>query len=91
LRSTIDLDELREAGNAVMQRRCDGATVSVIENAFVLAAARRLMRPTDASPLGSIRSLAYFLPVIEEVLAFHVSQEYFDYLRHKLERITPSR
>jgi hypothetical protein len=57
----------------------------------VLAAARPLMRPTDASPLGSIRSLAYFLPVIEEVLALHVSQEYFDYLRHKLERITSSR
>ena len=41
----------------------------MIENAFVLAAARRLMRPTDALPLGTIRSLAYVLPVIEEVLA----------------------
>jgi hypothetical protein len=68
-----------------------GIPVSLIENAFVLAATRRLMRPADAPPLGSIRSLAYFLPVIEEVLALHVSQEYFDYLRHKLERITPSR
>ena len=45
-----------------------GVSVSVIENAFVLAAARRLMRPADAPPLGTIRSLAYFLPVIEEVL-----------------------
>jgi hypothetical protein len=68
-----------------------GIPVSLIENAFVLAATRRLMRPADAPPLGTIRSLAYFLPVIEEVLALHVSQEYFDYLRHKLERITPSR
>src|SRR5271169_2035035 len=59
-----------------------GISASVIENAFVLAATRRLMRPADAPPLGSIRSLAYFLPVIEEVLALHVSQEYFDYLRH---------
>jgi hypothetical protein len=68
-----------------------GISVSVIENAFVLAATRRLMRPANAPPLGSIRSLAYFLPVIEEVLGLRVSQEYFDYLRHKLERITPTR
>jgi len=68
-----------------------GISASVIKNAFVLAATRRLMRPTDAPPLSTIRSLAYFLPVIEEVLSLHVSQEYFDYLRHKLERITPSR
>jgi len=68
-----------------------GVCVSVIENAFVLAAARRLMRPTDAPPLGPIRSLAYFLPAIEEVLALHVSTDYFHYLRHKLERIVPIR
>ena len=35
-----------------------GISVSVIENAFVLAATRRLMRPADAPPLGPIRSLA---------------------------------
>ena len=46
-----------------------GVCASVIENAFVLAAARRLMRPTDSPPLGPIRSLAYFLPVIEERIA----------------------
>jgi hypothetical protein len=63
--------------------------VSVIENAFVLAATRRLMRPADAPPLCTIRSLAYFLPVIEEVLGLRVSPEYFHYLRHKLERIPP--
>ena len=66
-----------------------GVSVTVIENAFVLAATRRQMRPADAAPLGAIRSLAYFLPVIEEVLALHVSPEYFHYLRHKLERIAP--
>jgi hypothetical protein len=68
-----------------------GISVSVIENAFVLAATRRLMRPADAPPLGSIRSLAYFLPVIEEVLGLRVSPEYFHYLRNKLERIAPTR
>ena len=68
-----------------------GISVSVIENAFVLAATRRLMRPVNAPPLGSIRSLAYFLPVIEEVLGLRVNPDYFQYLRHKLERITPTR
>jgi len=63
-----------------------GVSVNVIENAFVLAATRRLVRPEDAPPLGTIRSLAYFLPVIEEVLALRVSPDYFRYLRHKLER-----
>jgi hypothetical protein len=63
-----------------------GLSVKVIENALVLAATRRMIRPTDAAPLGTIRSLAYFLPVIEEVLQLRVSPDYFDYLRHKLRR-----
>jgi hypothetical protein len=68
-----------------------GISVSVIENAFVLAAARRLMRPADALPLGTIRSLAYFLPVIEEVLGMRVSPEYFQHVRRKPERIASNR
>jgi hypothetical protein len=68
-----------------------GMAVTVIENAFVLAAARRLMRPADAPPLGTIRSLAYFLPVIEEVLDMRVSPEYFQHVRRKLERIARDR
>jgi hypothetical protein len=68
-----------------------GVSVSVIENAFVLAATRRLMRPAEAAPLGTIRSLAYFLPVIEEVLALRVSPEYFQYVRRKLDRIAQTR
>jgi hypothetical protein len=68
-----------------------GVAVSVIENAFVLAAARRLIRPADAPPLGTIRSLAYFLPVMEEVLAMRVSPDYFRYVRRKLEQIARNR
>ena len=68
-----------------------GLSVRVIENALVLAATRRLIRPPDAPPLGTIRSLAYFLPVIEEVLEIRVNPNYFDYLRHKVARIAPSR
>jgi hypothetical protein len=73
------------------QRYQRGISVSVIENAFVLAATRRLIRPADAPPLGTVRSLAYFLPVIEEVLGLRVSPDYFEYLRHKLERIASTR
>ena len=68
-----------------------GVSVRVIENAFVLATARRLMRLADAPPLGTIRSLAYFLPVIEEVLGLRVSPDYFQYLRQKLERVASTR
>ncbi len=58
---------------------------------WVLAAARRLIRRADAPPLGMVRSLAYFLPVIEEVLESRVSSDYFDYLRQKLARIGAAR
>jgi len=68
-----------------------GLSLKVIENALVLAATRRLVRPSDAPPLGTIRSLAYFLPVIEEVLASNVSPQYFEYLRYKLARTAPPR
>ena len=68
-----------------------GVPLEAVENAFVLAAARRLMRPADAPPLGTIRSLAYFLPVIEEVLGMRVSADYFQYVRRTLERIAHTR
>jgi hypothetical protein len=38
-----------------------GLSVKVIENALVLAATRRFIRPAGAPPLATIRSLAYFL------------------------------
>jgi hypothetical protein len=68
-----------------------GLSVVVIENALVLAATRRLVRPAGAPPLGAIRSLAYFLPVIEEVLESRVSPDYFHYLRRKLANLASVR
>lgn len=72
-----------------------GVPLRAIENALVLATARRLVRPVDAPPLGTIRSLAYFVPVIEEVLETKVGQDYFDYLRfrlpHWLSKTSPAR
>src|ERR1035437_142915 len=68
-----------------------GVPLEAVENAFVLAATRRMIRTADAAPLGTIRSLAYFSPVIEEVLQLQVSQEYFQYLRHKLQHAATAR
>src|SRR5580704_17660703 len=68
-----------------------GVPIEAVENAFVLAAARRLIRPVGAAPLGTIRSLAYFSPVIEEVLQLQVSQEYCQHLRYKVQRAATAR
>jgi hypothetical protein len=65
-----------------------GVPLEAVENALTLAAARRLARPADAPPLAIIRSLAYFSPVIEEVLTLPVSPEYFRYLRQRIATFT---
>ena len=67
-----------------------GVPVEAVENALTLAATRRLIRPADAPPLGTVRSLAYFVPVIEEVLDLKAGPDYYSYLRSKLPRLTPN-
>lgn len=64
-----------------------GVPLAAVENAFVLAAARRLARRPGAAPLGIVRSLAYFEPVIDEVLESTAGQAYYDYLRKRLPRL----
>lgn len=91
------LDAYRSTpGTAGVVRRADrvlaaqlhgrGVPFETVENAFVLAVSRRLVRPDGAAPLGTIRSLAHFSPVIDEVLETKVDRQYFDYLRHWLAR-----
>jgi hypothetical protein len=58
--------------------------LTVVETAFLLASARRICRPADALPLGPIRSLYYFLPIIEELLQNPVPDSYRAYLRSKV-------
>ena len=67
-----------------------GVPLHAVENALVLAAVRRLIRPADTPPLATVRSLAYFIPIIEEVLETDVGEEYFQYARQKLQRIRSS-
>ena len=68
-----------------------GVPLMDVENALILAAARRMIRPAGSPPLFTFRSLAYFLPVIEEVLSLRVSPSYFEHLRNKIEHLAQSR
>ena len=63
-----------------------GVPLPVVEAALLLASLRRI-RPPGAPPLPRIRSLAYFQPVIEELLENPVPEGYVQYLRVKLRHI----
>ena len=56
----------------------------VIYAAFVLAAARREIRPPDRPPHPAIRTLHYFVGAIDEVLETHPDDDYIDYLAAKI-------
>jgi len=61
-----------------------GIEVSIVEAALLLASVRRLARDMAAPALSPVRSLHYFLPVIEEIRITPLSTEYVGYLRQKL-------
>jgi hypothetical protein len=63
-----------------------GINLSTLEAAFVLAAARRCFRPPNAHPLAPIRSMHYFLPLIEEISANPPAPDYLAYLKSKIKR-----
>jgi len=60
-----------------------GVGINLIENAFVLAIARRTLRP-DAAQLEPIRCLQYFVPIVDELINEPPLPEYLDYLKNKL-------
>lgn len=64
-----------------------GVSATIVDNALILAASRRIFRPPDAVPLQPIRSLHYLLPVIDEVLQLRISQDYFRYLQFHIDRV----
>jgi len=55
--------------------------LALVEAALLLATARRNARSPTALPLGTIRSLSYFLPIIEELRQRPPTDGYLDYLR----------
>jgi hypothetical protein len=61
-----------------------GLPLDVVETALLLACLRRTVRPADVPPLPRIRSLAYFQPVVDELLENPAPGGYLQYLRLKL-------
>jgi hypothetical protein len=68
-----------------------GVALPVVESALLLASVRRLARPADVPALSPIRSLAYFQPVIEELLSTPAPETYVAYLRLKLQQLANSK
>ncbi len=68
-----------------------GIPLQLVESAMLLASLRRLVRPADLPPLPPIRSLAYFQPVIDELLVHPMPDNYLEYLRLKLSHIAAAR
>jgi hypothetical protein len=64
-----------------------GVQISTIRSAFLLATARRLVRSSSRPPLQPVRSLHYFLPVIDEVQQSPLPPSYLRYLESKLPAI----
>jgi hypothetical protein len=60
---------------------------NVVETALLLGSLRRHDRSPNAPPLAGIRSLAYFQPIIDELLQAPVSESYRAALRLKMQRL----
>ena len=77
----------REDRRLAIQLHDRGVSLRIVEEAFLLATARRSLRTPDAAPLTIVRSLHYFVPVIEELLVTPLPEGYADYLKRKLKTI----
>ncbi len=88
----VDLPDTPLRGSVADQRKAHswfdrGVPLEVVETALLLACLRRRTRPTDVPPLPRIRSLAYFQPIIDELLDHPAPGGYLPYLRLKLRGI----
>ena len=70
--------------NRAAQLHSEGIALETVESALLVGSLRRLDRRPNAPPLQPIRSLAYFIPVIEELTEIPLADGYLDYLRHKI-------
>ena len=76
----------RQLARRLFARGVDLETISV---AILLGAARRQSRDPSATPLPRVRSLAYFLPILDELPATIPTDGYLQYLLATLRRTTP--
>ena len=61
-----------------------GFSLDLVRSALFLATARRLARNSLSPPLPPVRSLHYFLPVMEEVKIQPLPPGYLQYLESKV-------
>jgi hypothetical protein len=85
----VDLPDTPWRASAPDQRQARlwfdrGVSLEAAETALLLACLRRSVRPADVPPLPRMRSLAYFQPVIEELMENPFAGGYLKYLRLKL-------
>jgi hypothetical protein len=71
----------RRLARALYER---GIALPTVQAALLLGAARRSFRAVDAPLLPPVRTLHYFLPLVEEVLQSPLSAGYDEYLESKL-------
>lgn len=64
-----------------------GIPFGVVEAALLLGSLRRAAHSPEAPPLPSIRCLAYFHPIIQELLANPISEAFRASLRRKMQRL----
>lgn len=75
----------RRLAEALEQRR---VPLDLVRAAFLLGAARRTF--SASAPLPRIRSLHYFLPILEEVQQQPLDPGYLEYLRRRLSTTSSS-
>jgi hypothetical protein len=86
----VTLNRVRTADRALARSLfSQNVPLDLVRAAFVLATARRTCRPTGASPLGPVRSLHYFLPVIDELRLSPPDPRYIGHLRARLAQARP--
>ena len=71
----------RQLAQALHRR---GILIDVIRSALILATARRVCRNPDSPPLPPVRSLYYFLPVLDEILLQPLPNGFIQYLESKI-------
>jgi hypothetical protein len=74
---------LRQDKNLALRLYDRGVPIQKVEDAFVLALARRTFR-SSSDPIEPIRSLHYFIPVIQELELEPPLPEYLAYLKGRL-------
>jgi hypothetical protein len=61
----------------------EGVSLDEMKAAFLLGSARRAAKKPNSFALGPIRSLHYFLPILQEVRRNQLPPDYLNYLKSK--------